>query len=210
MDEERAASIVRWRRQALVLVWVGEVWNLLEAGVALWSGVQAGSVALLAFGLDSLIELFAGGVLIWHLSREWKGAEERAVAERRAHRLLGGTFLLLCVFILVQSAATLGGLVPRPDESLVGIALVIASAALMFVLYLSKTRLARLLRSPALRAEAIESLICDLQDLTVLVGLGLNALIGWWWADPVAALFLIPWLVKEGKDAFVREDHEDG
>lgn len=202
-------GIRRLRRTGLLLVWAGELWNLVEAGVALWAGIGSSSVALLAFGFDSSIELFAGGVLIWHLSREWGGAEGNEEAERRAHRLIGVTFFLLSAFIAAQSAATLSGVLPRPEESLVGIALVVVSAAIMFVLYVGKTRIARRLRSPALRAEAIESLVCDVQDLTLLVGLGLNALIGWWWADPVAAMALIPFLVHEGREAFEGGHHDE-
>ena len=197
------------RRTALTLVWIGEIWNLLEAGVALWSGIGAGSAALIAFGLDSCIELFAGGVLIWHLNREWRGEEENEEAERRAHRILGFTFFLLAAFIAGQSAATLLGWLPRPDESLVGILLLVASAVVMTVLYFRKSSIARQLGSPALRAEAIETLVCDVQDLTLLIGLGLYALVGWWWADPVAALALIPFLVKEGREGLSGHDHHE-
>jgi divalent metal cation (Fe/Co/Zn/Cd) transporter len=193
------------RRKALLLVWIGEIWNLLEAGVALWSGVSASSVALIAFGLDSLIELFAGGVLIWHLSRERKQGEEEA-SERRAQKLIGATFFLLSAYILLQSVATLLGWFAEPRESFVGIGLAVASAAVMTVLYFGKISLAKKLVSPALRAEAVESLVCDLQDLTLLIGLGLNALWGWWWADPVAALALIPFLLKEGWEGVFKSE----
>ena len=197
-----------FRRRALALVWAGEIWNLGEAAVALWSGLEAGSVALLAFGFDSLIELFVGGVLIWRLGREWSGREEEAAAERRALKLAGFTFFLLSAWILVQATGTLGGLFEQPNESLVGIGLVVASAAVMTILYLGKMDVARKLGSRALRAEAIESLVCDLQDLTLLLGLGLNALMGWWWADPIAALGLVPFLAKEGWEAWQSEDED--
>jgi len=188
------------RRRALRLVWIGELWNILEAGVALWSGLAAGSIALLAFGLDSLIELFAGGGLIWRLGKEWRG-EQGEKAERKALRLVGATFFLLAGYILLQASATLLGWLAEPRESTVGIVLVVASALIMTVLYFGKTSIARRLGSPALRAEAVESLVCDLQDLTLLVGLGANALWGWWWADPLAALALIPFLLREGWEA---------
>jgi len=188
------------RRRALRLVWIGELWNILEAGVALWSGLAAGSIALLAFGLDSLIELFAGGVLIWRLGKEWRGEQEEE-AERKALRLVGATFFLLAGYILLQASATLLGWLAEPRESAVGIVLVVASALIMTVLYFGKTSIAKKLSSPALRAEAVESLVCDLQDLTLLVGLGANALWGWWWADPLAALALIPFLLREGWEA---------
>jgi divalent metal cation (Fe/Co/Zn/Cd) transporter len=203
-----AAHRDAFRRRALALVWAGEIWNLGEAAVALWSGLEAGSVALLAFAFDSLIELFVGGVLIWRLGREWSGREEEAAAERRALKLAGLTFFLLSAWILVQAAGTLAGWFQEPDESLVGIGLVMASAVVMTLLYVGKMDVARKLASRALRAEAIESLVCDLQDLTLLLGLGLNAVLGWWWADPVAALGLIPFLAKEGWEAWQGEDED--
>jgi divalent metal cation (Fe/Co/Zn/Cd) transporter len=202
------ATLHGLRRRALLLVWLGLLWNIGEAVVAIWSGIDAASVALLAFGLDSFIELFAGGVLIWHLSREWKGQDEDDEAERRAHRLVGVTFLLLATFIAAQSTATLSGWLPEPRVTFVGIVLVILSAVVMFALYLAKSRIAVRLGSPALRAEALESLMCDLQDTTLLFGLGFNALLGWWWADPVAALALIPFLLKEAREAFMPDDDD--
>jgi divalent metal cation (Fe/Co/Zn/Cd) transporter len=195
------------RQRALVLVWIGEVWNVVEAGVALWSGIVAGSVALLAYGLDAIIELFAGAVLIWRLSREWEEREE-GTAEKKALRLVGITFFVLSAYIAVQAVATLLGWFSEPRESLVGIILVVASAVVMTILFFWKTNLAKKLGSPALRAEAKQSLACDLQDLTLLVGLGANALWGWWWADPVAALALIPWLLKEGWESVFQKEEE--
>jgi divalent metal cation (Fe/Co/Zn/Cd) transporter len=187
-------------------VWIGELWNIIEAGVALWSAKGAGSVALLAYGLDSLIELFAGGVLIWHLSQEWREHEE--AADKRAQRLVGVTFFLLSAYIAVQAAGTLLGWFAEPRESLVGIILVVASAIVMTSIFFPKISIAGKLESLALRAEAKESLACDLQDLTLLIGLGANALWGWWWADPVAALALIPWLVKEGWESVFQREEE--
>ena len=187
------------QRKALILVWIGFIWNFLEAGVGLWSAFTASSVSLFAFGLDSIIEIFAGAVLIWRLNLREEQEED---AESRALKLVGVTFFVLVAFVVFQSLATLTGFLFVPQESPVGIVLVLASAIVMTVLYLGKTRLAKQLGSRALRAEAIESLMCDIQDLTVLAGLGLNALFGWWWADPVAALFLVPFFLKEGLEAF--------
>ncbi len=214
MNTDDAAGIpymttrAKLRSLALMLVWAGLVWNLLELIVALWSGVRAGSVALLGFGLDSFIEIFVGIVLVRHLSREWKGESEESEAENRVLRLIGVTFFVLSAYIFIHALVTLAGWVERPSESLIGIGLAITSAVVMTILYFWKVGIARRIASPALRAEAVESLVCDLQDLTLLVGLGLNALIGWWWADPVAALFLIPWLIKEGREAF-SGDHDE-
>ena len=102
--------------------------------------------------------------------------------------------------------STLLGWLPEPRESLIGITLAIASAAVMLVLYFGKTDIANRLGSRALRAEAVESLFCDLQDLTLLIGLGLNALLGWWWANPAAALVLIPFLLREAWEAFCEQE----
>jgi len=188
------------RKKALILVWIGEIWNVFEAIIAIWAALIAGSVALLAFGLDSIIELFAGAVLIWHFWKEKEDPEGKT--EKRALRLIGITFFLLAAFIIFQSIATLLGYFVAPRESIVGIFITISSAVLMTVLFFYKTRIAKQIGSRALRAEAYQSLICDLQDLVVVVGLGLNILFSWWWADPIMALALVPFLVKEGLESF--------
>ena len=203
------------RRTALVLVSIGLAWNLVEAGVAFWAGARVGSVALIAFGLDSVIELFAGGVLVWRLRQEGDEHESEA-AERRAQRLIAISFFVLAGYFGLHSAASLAGLLPEPEPSLVGIGIAVASAVVMSVLYVAKMRVAARMQSRALRAEAVESLFCDLQDLAILVGLGFNALFAWWWADPVAALLLIPFFIKEGMENISgrhdhdEEDHEHG
>ena len=197
------------RRTALVLVSVGLAWNLVEAGVAFWAGARVGSVALIAFGLDSIIELFAGGVLVWRLRKEGEGHEDEA-AEQRAQRLIGFSFFVLAAYVGVHSMASLGGWLPEPQPSLVGIGIAVASAVVMSILYVAKMRIAARMQSRALRAEAVESLFCDLQDLAILVGLGLNVLFSWWWADPVAALLLVPFFVKEGMENISgHHDHDD-
>ena len=191
------------RHKALLFVWIGQIWNVFEATVALWSAWVASSVALFAFGLDSIIELFAGGIMLWRFYREKK---DESSIERKALRLIGVTFFLLSAIILFQSIATLFGYFSRPQVSFAGILITVSSAVIMTVLFVFKTRIAKRLKSRALRAEAYESLVCDLQDLVVLVGLGLNVLFGWWWADPLAALLLVPFLVKEGLESFRDED----
>ena len=198
------------RRSALILVLAGLLWNLVEAGVSFWAGFQAGSVALLAFGLDSIIELLAGGILVWRLTGERERPEEES-AERRARRLVGASFFVLAAYIVVHSGANLLGWLPEPQPSLAGVVIVVASAVVMSALYVGKMRIAARMQSRSLRAEALESLFCDLQDLTILIGLGLNALLSWWWADPVSALVLVPFLVKEGRENFSddEEEHED-
>jgi divalent metal cation (Fe/Co/Zn/Cd) transporter len=177
--------------------------------VALWAGVSTGSVALMAYGLDSIIELIAGGALIWRLGKSWSDDHHESQAERRAEQLVGITFFLLSAYILVQSAVSLLGWTREPEASAVGVILALASVGVMTVLFFYKRSIAERIGSRALRAEAMESLVCDIQDLTILVGLGANALLGWWWADPVAALALIPLLVREGMEAVFESEEDD-
>jgi divalent metal cation (Fe/Co/Zn/Cd) transporter len=189
------------RKKALILVWIGEIWNFFEAVIAIWAALLAGSVALWAFGLDSLIELFAGAVMIWRLRKGRSGQE----SEEKALKLIGVTFFLLSVFIVFQSIATLLGYFAPPRESIVGILITISSAIVMTILFFYKSRISKRIGSRALRAEAYQSLICDLQDLIVLFGLALNGFFSWWWADPVMALVLVPFLLREGLEAFEEE-----
>jgi divalent metal cation (Fe/Co/Zn/Cd) transporter len=196
-------------RKALVLVWAGLLWNPVEALVALPVGALASSPVLIAFGIKSIIELFAGSVMVWRLRKEWGTPEEAEAAERKAERLIGITFFLLAAYITVHTVTSLSGMLPEPEASPVGIAIILASAVVMSILYVGKMRVAVPLQSRALRGEAIESLMCDLQDLAIIVGLGANALFGWWWADPVAALALIPFLTKEGREAFSEREHDE-
>jgi len=182
-------------------------YNTVEAGLALWSGVRAGSVVLVGFGLDSIIELAAAAVLLWRLSLESRGAaEERLeVAEERVHRFIGLTFFLLAVYVVGQSLWVLWA-VNVPAESLLGIIVAIASLIVMPLVAWGKLRAARQIGSAALRAEAKETLACSYLSFTLLLGLVANAALGWWWADPVAALVMVPWLILEGREGFEQED----
>ena len=196
------------RRTALILVTIGLVWNLAEAVVAFWAGALAGSVVLIAFGADSVIELFAGGVLVWRFTRE-QGGHDDEEAESKAQRLIGVTFFVLAAYVAVHSIVSLVGWLPRPEPSLIGVGIAVASAVVMTALYIAKMRVAARMQSRSLRAEAVESLFCDLQDLAVLIGLGFNVWLAWWWADPVASLILVPFFIKEGRENFFGEhDHE--
>lgn len=123
------------RNKALLLVWIGEIWNVFEAAVALWSAWIASSVALFAFGLDSLIELFAGAVLLWRFYQEKSNEGSK---EKRALKLIGITFFVLSAIILLQSIPTLFGYFSRPQESFAGILITISSAVLMTVLFVFK------------------------------------------------------------------------
>jgi divalent metal cation (Fe/Co/Zn/Cd) transporter len=179
-------------------------YNVLEACIALWSGVAAESIALVGFGLDSIIETLAAGVLLWRLRLEARQVHPDIIAhaERRVHRFVGMTFLALALYVLGQAGWMLWQREP-PQESLLGILLAIASLIVMPVVALGKLRAAQAIGSHALRAEAKETIACSYLSFTLLLGLAANAMVGWWWADPVAALCMIPWLVKEGVEGIV-------
>jgi divalent metal cation (Fe/Co/Zn/Cd) transporter len=175
------------------------IYNAIEAAIALWSGLAAQSIALVGFGLDSIIEVAAATVLLWRLRVEARGADAESVkaAEHRVHRFVGTTFFLLAAYVVAVSLSTLfGGRMPA--ESIVGIVLAAVSLVVMPAIAWGKLRAADGLKSASLRSEAKETLACSYLSLTLLFGLAVNALFGWGWADPIAALLMIPWLVKEG------------
>jgi divalent metal cation (Fe/Co/Zn/Cd) transporter len=198
------------RRLALALVWIGQGWNLIEAAVGIWSGIAANSTALIGFGLDSVVELMAGSILIWHLRSEWAGDQLRESSERRAYRLVGATFVLLAVLISSHSIASLAGVLPEAKPSAIGIVLILSSAVVMTALYVWKTRIARRMHSHALESEARQALYCDLQDVPVIAGLAATVIAGWWWADPLVALLLVPLFVREGLQGLRGESCGEG
>lgn len=194
-------------RRALWLVGFTLAYNLVEAGIAIWAGTAAGSIALLGFGLDSVIECAASAVLLWRLSVELRGGDQErvAAAERGSRRFVGLTFLALAAYVVVEATLTLvSG--DHPTASPVGIALAAVSLVVMPLLAWAKLRTAKGLGSGALHAEAKETLACAYLSLALLVGLVLNAATGWWWADPVAALAMVPWLVREGMEGVRGEE----
>jgi len=183
-------------------------YNAIEALIALWSGVVARSIALVGFGLDSIIELVAAGALLWRLSAETGGAASSVIEqrERLVHRVVGGTFIALALYVLIEACVTLYRVDP-PAESMVGIVLAAASLAVMPAVAWGKLRAAREIGSAALRAEAKETLACSYLSFALLLGLVANAAAGLWWADPAAALAMVPWLVKEGAEG-LRDDQD--
>jgi divalent metal cation (Fe/Co/Zn/Cd) transporter len=186
-------------------------YNVVEAAVALTSGAHAKSIALLGFGFDSLIECAAAGVLLWRLRLEARGGDREAIAaaERRVGRFVGLTFLLLALYVLAEAGLALWRREP-PAASVVGIALAAASLVVMPIISGAKLRVAGRLGSAALRAEAKETLACSYLSFALLLGLVANAAAGLWWADPVAALLMVPWLVKEGIEGLRGEAAEAG
>ncbi|MEO6198193.1 MAG: cation transporter [Dehalococcoidia bacterium] len=195
------------RRLALALLWLTIGWNVVEGVIAVAAGVAASSVALVGFGLDSFIEVTAAGVLIWRfgLPEHDESAEQR---ERTAHRVVGMTFLALALYIGVQAVYTVAT-GEQPEASRPGLVLAAVSLIVMPVLGLAKRTNAKRIGSRALVAESTETLVCSYLSFALLAGLGANAAFGWWWADIVAALAMVPWIIREGLEGVRGESCED-
>ena len=189
----------------LELLTVG--WNLVEGAVALLAALAAGSIALLGFGIDSFVESASGGVLLWRLTAERRGMSHSEVEklDHRAHRLVALSLFLLAAYIAVDAALALWHR-ERPDPSPVGIGLTLVSLFAMIWLARAKRRAAAALGSKALQADAFQTTACWWLSLIALTGICLNALFGWWWADPAAALAMTPLLAKEGSEAWRGDD----
>jgi len=179
-------------------------WNSLEGVIAVGLGIFAGSIALVGFGIDSVIETSSGVILLWRLQAR-RDAEDAEAAERRALRLVGASLLVLAAYV---AGDALLSILRRdaPQESLAGIALAGISLMVMPLLARSKRRLASQLDSDALRADAVQTIICAYLSAILLAGLALNAQLSWWWADPLAALAMVPIITREGLEAW-RGDH---
>jgi len=186
-------------RRGTRLTWATLGYNSLEAVLSVGAGIAAGSIALIGFGVDSVIELSSSIAALWRL-RSDAATEVRERAERQALRFIGACFLLLAVYVLVDALRTL---VTRaePEESPIGIAIAIGSLIVMPLLARAKRRVASALESGALRAEARQTELCTWLSAILLAGLLLNATVGWWWADPVAALAMVPLIGWEGIEA---------
>jgi len=185
-------------------------WNLVEGAIAITAALAAGSVALLGFGIDSFVESVSGSVLVWRLRAEAAGGrDEEAIEriERRAERLVGFSFFALAAYIVLDAGTTLLNQ-ERPDASPVGIALTAVSIGAMLWLARAKRRTAAELGSRALAADAEQTQACWYLSVVVLTGIGLNALFGWWWADPAAALGVSLLLMREGREAWSGEDRD--
>ena len=191
-----SADRERLVRRGLVLSYGTALYNSLEGLIAIGAGLVAGSVALVGFGVDSAIELSASGAAIWRL-RSDLDAERRERSERRTLRIVGALFLVLAMYVAADAARTLVYREP-PRESVVGIALAALSLAVMPLLARAKRRVAVAMGSAALVAESRQTLICTYLSAILLGGLLLNAVAGWWWADPVAALAMVPFIAREG------------
>lgn len=197
--------------RGLLLEFVTVGWNLIEGIIAIAAALASGSVALLGFGVDSFVESISGSVLIWRLGSEKRGnADEEVIEriERRAERLVGISFFALAAYVAFDAATSLLNQ-ERPDVSIVGMVLASVSIGVMLWLARAKRRAAADLGSRALAADAEQTQACWYLSVVVLAGIGLNALFGWWWADPIAALGVSFILVREGREAWSGGDDDD-
>jgi len=194
----------RLERTAKMLAWGGNAWHLIELAIAVGAGVVAGSVALIGFGADSLIEFAAGSVIVW-LFTGGRGASQQA--ERRAQQLIAASYFVLAVYIGAESIRDFVG-DHHPATSWVGIGLAAFTAPTMPLLARAKRRIGHKLSSSAAVSESNQNMICAYLSVALLVGLLANALAGWWWADPLAALVIAAVAVKEGREAWKGESCE--
>lgn len=191
------------RERALRLEYLTVGWNLIEGSIAVAAALVASSIALLGFGIDSFVESASAGVLIWRLRAEARSADHAAVErlDRRAHRLVGISLFLLAAYIAFDAGMALWQR-ERPSASMVGIIVTTLSIGVMIWLARAKRRLAVALGSRAMRADAFQTTACWWLSVITLGGVGLNALAGWWWADPAAALGMTVLLLREGREAW--------
>ena len=182
-------------------------YNSLEAIASLIAGLFAGSVALIGFGIDSVIEVSASGVAQWRLRSDVHEAR-RAQVEAITHRIVGLCFLALAAYVVVDGGKTLW-FHEQPDRTLAGILILSMSVVVMPLLARAKLKVASAMQSGALRAEARQTSLCAYLSIIALAGVLLNATLGWWWADPVAALCMVPIIVSEGIDGLRAKPGDD-
>ena len=183
-------------RRGLWLNYATIAYNCAEAAAALVVGWMAGSVALLSFGIDSVIEVTASGAAQWRLRRDIDRARRDRV-ERITRRIIGWSFLALAAYVVIDSAWTLLTR-QHPERSTIGVVVLVLSVIVMPVLARAKRRVAMEMDSRALEADAMQTSLCAYLSAIALGGVALNAWLGWWWADPVAALAMVPIIAKEG------------
>lgn len=194
-------------RRALRLEYLTVGWNIVEGVIAIAAALASGSVALLAFGIDSFVESASGSVMIWRLRAERRAANEERVeeVERRARKLVAGSLVLLAAYIAWDSITSLLSN-ERPEPSIVGMLLAVASLSVMWWLARAKRRVGAALGSRAMIADAFQTDACFWLSLFLLVGIGANALFGLWWADPLAALAMTFFIGREALEAWRGED----
>ena len=199
MTDATLARQEKLHRRGERLEWFTVGWNVIEGVVAIVAGLVAGSVSLVGFGADSAIEVIAASALLWRLRQAGSeaNAEEHGAAEKRALYVMAATFFLLAGYIAFESV---GALLDRegPESSTVGLVLAVISILIMPALAYGKQRTGRELGSEALRADAVETWVCSYLSVALLAGVGLYAAFGWWWADPVGALAMLPIILWQG------------
>lgn len=194
----RSRERERLEQRARLLAWGGNAWHVMEFVIALVAGIAAGSIALIGFGFDSLIEGLAGFVIVWLFTGSRLVSE---TSERRAQQLIAGSYFVLAAYVGVESVRTLvDG--QHPDVSWIGIGLAAVTAPTMPLLARAKRRVGHALGSSATVGEAEQNMICAYLSVALLVGLGANALLGWWWADPAAALVIAAVAGREGFESW--------
>ena len=185
-------------RRAKFLARLGLAWHGIEAAVAIGAGVAAGSIALVGFGADSLVEAVAGVIVLWRFAASRASSE---AAELRAQKLIGLSFYVIAVYVGFEAVRTLVE-ADHPEVSRIGIVLAVATLATMPPLAIAKARVGEQLGSAATKSEGRQNMLCAYLSGALLIGLGANALAGWWWADPAAALVIAAVAVNEGREAW--------
>jgi divalent metal cation (Fe/Co/Zn/Cd) transporter len=193
------AGLRRWA-WALTVLTIG--WNSLEAVIAIVSGWLAGSIALVGFGLDSVVEVSSAAVIVWRLLRQGSDHVANERAERRAVRLIAISFLAIAAYVIYDAVTTLLGIGEQPEHSAAGLILVALSVVVMPSLAWAKRKVAAGLGSVALKADAAETQLCTYLSAVVLLGLAANSLLGWWWMDPIAGMLVAGLALKEGWEAW--------
>ncbi len=186
------------QRRARMLALGGNAWHLVEFGIAIGAGIAAGSIALIGFGADSLIEGLAGMIIVWLFTGTRLHSE---TAERRAQQLVAASYFMLVAYVTVESVRTLTG-GHHPGTSWVGIGLAAFTAPTMPLLARAKRNVGLQLNSSATVSEAGQNMICAYLSVALLIGLSLNAIAGWWWADPAAALVIAGVAAREGRESW--------
>jgi divalent metal cation (Fe/Co/Zn/Cd) transporter len=206
MSVAQAEARVDLVRQAFWLEWITIAWMLVEAAIAIGSGIAAHSITLLAFGLDSLIELISAGVLVWRLTVELRHGEAFSeAAEQRASRIGGALLFALAAYVVISAGWSLW--TQRAAEfSMSGLLVALAAIPIMYFLAQRKIAIAEKIGSRALRADAIESITCGWLSVVVVIGLTAQYLTGAWWVDAATSLGIVWFLVKEGREAWAGEE----
>lgn len=201
MDPASRAEAIR---SALRLEYFSLVWNVLETVVGFIAGLASGSIALVGFALDAVVESSSAAALVWRLRSEGRREMDPGEIERRAVRIVGWAFIALAIYVAGKSAYDLvtGS---RPEASVTGIVLALVSLVVMPLLAARKRAMAKTIDSRALDADSHQTSLCTFISAVLLVGLAANAWLGWWWADPVAGLAIAALAAKEGHELLTTE-----